>query len=114
MFRKWHIKKEQWKYAYHCVCIYTNFLYASSYTWRNDVFVRLYESKDGDTYYCGSDTNPNTANYMRFTFDLKYANHRINFADREELKKLQLLYQNHLIKFENSFILNVFKDILNN
>lgn len=89
-------------------------LFGIYYSGRNDVFVRLYESKDGDTYYCGSDTNPNTANYMRFTFDLKYANHRINFADREELKKLQLLYQNHLIKFENSFILNVFKDILNN
>lgn len=88
-------------------------LFGIYYSGKYDTFVRIYQSKDGDNYYCGADTNPNTANYMRFTFDLKYADHRISFADSKEKKHLQILYQNNLIKFENSFILNVFKDILN-
>ena len=87
-------------------------LFGIYYSSKDDTFVRVYESKDGDTFYAGKDTNPNTANYMRYTFDIKSVNNRVRMAGNDEKKKLQLLYSNNLIKFENSFILNVFKEII--
>ena len=74
--------------------------------------VRIYESRDGDIFYATSDINPNSVNYMRYTFDLRVANHKIKLADNQEKKKLQLLFSNNLIKFESSYILGVFKDII--
>lgn len=87
-------------------------LFGIYYNGREDTFVRVYQSKDGSEYYCSKDTNPNGVNYMRFTFDIKYANHRIRLADNKEKKLLIEMYQNNLLKFENSFILRVFKDII--
>lgn len=79
---------------------------------RDDVAVRVYEAKSGDEFYCGHDINKNTANYMRFTFNLEQANNRIQLAPKDEKKYLQELFTNNLIKFENKYILNVFKDII--
>lgn len=82
------------------------------YYGRDNVAVRVYQSKDGDDFYCGSDPNPNSANYMRFTFDLKLTTSKISLADNDEKKFLQDLYKNNLIKFQNEYILKVFKDII--
>lgn len=74
--------------------------------------VRIWERKDGDGFYCGKDTNPNSANYMRFTFDVENASNRIGLAPTKEKKFLQELFANNLILFENKYILNIFKEII--
>lgn len=79
---------------------------------RDDVAIRVYESKDGDEFYASSDINPHSVNYMRFTFDIKQANNRITLADIKEKKFLQELFKNNLIKFENKYIMNIYKDII--
>lgn len=79
---------------------------------RDKVAIRIYQAKNGDEYYAGKDINPNTANYMRFTFDLSMADNRIRFAGIDEKNMLKELYKNNLILFENKYILNVFKDII--
>ena len=79
---------------------------------RDDIAIRIYQSRDGDCFYCGSDTNPNSANYMRFTFDIKQVNNKIRLATTDEKNYLKILFTNNLIKFENKFILNIFKDII--
>ena len=46
------------------------------------------------------------------TFDMKEKNHRIQYAGKDEQKILQNLYKNNLIKFENSYILKLYKEII--
>lgn len=82
------------------------------YYGRENIPVRVYQSKDGDDYYAGKDTNPNSANYMRFTFELKQASANVSMAEMTEKKFLQELFKNNLLKFENEYILKVFKDII--
>lgn len=79
---------------------------------RDDVAIRIYQSRDGSEFYASNDTNPNTANYMRFTFNIKQANNRIRLADNKEKKFLQELFKNNLLFFENKYIMNVFKEII--
>lgn len=79
---------------------------------RDDVAVRIYESRDGETFYAGIDTNPNSCNYMRQTFNIKQVNNKISLADNKEKKFLQEIFKNNLIKFENKYILNIFKEII--
>lgn len=86
-------------------------LYGIYYS-RDNVAVRVYQSRDGEEWYCTRDTNPNTATYMRYTFDMKEKNHRIQYAGKDEQKFLQNLYKNNLIKFENSYILKLYKEII--
>ena len=74
--------------------------------------VRLYEGQNGDVWYCTQDTNKNSVNYMRFTFDIKQVTNKIRLAENDEKKKLQFLFKNNLIKFENSYILKMFKEII--
>lgn len=82
------------------------------YYGRENVPVRIYQSKDGDDFYAGRDTNPTSAMYMRITFELKNASNDIKYGDEKERKYLQNLFKNNLIKFENEYILKVFKDII--
>ncbi len=82
------------------------------YYHRDGLAVRLYEAQDGSIWYCQQDTNKNSVNYMRFTFDIKQASTRIRLAENDEKKKLQFLFKNNLIKFENSYILKLFKEII--
>lgn len=77
-----------------------------------DGAVRIYQSKDGDDWYCGNDINPKTAIYMRYAFDVKYTNSQISLGEPSDKKFLQELYKNNLIKFENSYILEMFKNII--
>lgn len=82
------------------------------YYGRDNNCVRIYQAKGGDVWYVGKDINPNTVNYMRYTFDIKQANNRIRFAPLDEKKMLQKLWQNNLLLFENEFILKLFKEII--
>ena len=82
------------------------------YYGRDNVAIRIYQSKSGDEWYAGSDTNPNSAMYMRFAFDIKNANGRVRIGTLDDKKILQSLYKNQLIKFENSYILEVFKQVI--
>lgn len=79
---------------------------------RDGECIRIYQSKSGDEWYVGKDTNPNSVNYMRFTFDIKAVTNRIRFAPADEKKFLQQLWQNNLLKFENEYILKVFKELI--
>lgn len=79
---------------------------------KDGVAVRVYQAKSGDNWYCGPDTNKNSANYMRFTFDVNQVNTRVRLADNKEKQMLKELFANHLILFENKYILNVFKNII--
>lgn len=79
---------------------------------RDDVAVRIYQSRSGDEYYAGADFNPNSCNYMRQTFDIKQVTNKISLADKKEKKFLQELFKNNLIKFENKYIMNIFKEII--
>lgn len=87
-------------------------LYGIYYSRKDDIFVRVYQAKDGTEWYATKDTNPNAVAYMRFTFDIKNVTNRIKLAPTEEKKILQKIFANGLIKFENSFIMKVFKEII--
>lgn len=87
-------------------------LYGIYYSKRHDYFVRIYQAKDGSEWYATRDTNPNAVAYMRFTFDLKAVSNRIRMAPSDEKKILQQILSNGLLKFENSFIMEVFKEII--
>ena len=82
------------------------------YYHRDGIAVRVFEARDGSEYYCSQDINKNSANYMRFTFDIKQVSNKIRMADKDDQKKLQYLFKNNLIKFENSYILKLFKEIV--
>ena len=82
------------------------------YYHKDGVAVRLYQARDGSEWYCSRDINKNTANYMRFTFDIKQVSNKIRLADKDDQKNLQILFKNNLIKFENSYILKLFKEIV--
>lgn len=82
------------------------------YYHKDGLAVRVYEAQDGQSWYVTQDTNKNTVNYMRYTFDIKQVTNKIKLAENEEKKKLQFLFKNNLIKFENSYILKLFKEII--
>lgn len=79
---------------------------------RDKIAVRIYQAKSGDIWYAGKDINPNTVNYMRYTFIMSQADNRIRYAPPDEKKMLQQLYANNLILFENEYILKLFKEII--
>lgn len=79
---------------------------------RDGESIRIYESKKSDLFYCSKDFNKNTVNYMRYTFDIHIASHKIRLANNDEKKRLKELFENGLIKFENGYILQVFKNII--
>ena len=79
---------------------------------RDKIAIRIYQSKSGDIWYAGKDINPNTVNYMRYTFNIQQADNRVRYAPPDEKKMLQQLYANNLILFENEYILKLFKEII--
>lgn len=87
-------------------------LYGIYYNARENAFVRIYLAKDGSEWYACRDVNPNTVAYMRFTFDLGAVTTRIRLAPIEEKKILQNIFAKSLLKFENSYIMKVFKEII--
>lgn len=83
------------------------------YNLENECF-RLYQAKDGSTFYVCKDINSNSYSYMRYVFTAKQAKMDRILADSKIRQWLKKLLATKQVQFESQYLFGVYCSIVEN